>query len=68
MDNRHELDVRNKRRKHNYWLAKGLGFTSKEARLLCKWSVKRIKKKAHENELKRAAAQRRRDKRKACNG
>jgi hypothetical protein len=43
MKSRHELDQRSKRRRDNYALAKELGFTAKEARLLCKWSQKHIK-------------------------
>ncbi len=43
---RHDLDVRNKRRRDNYAFAKSLGFTGKEAKLICKWSQKRIAKRA----------------------
>ena len=44
---RHDLNVRSKRRRDNYWLAKGLGFTAKEARLLCKRSHIYIEKMAY---------------------
>ncbi len=44
---RHDLDVRSKRRRDNYWLAKGLGFPACEARLLCKRSAAHIQKMAY---------------------
>jgi hypothetical protein len=46
MDKQADLDIRSKRRRDNYWLAKRLGFTSKDARLLCKRSSKYIEQLA----------------------
>lgn len=40
---RSNLDLRNQRRRDRYAFAKNLGFTGKEAILMCKWSEERIK-------------------------